>query len=447
MGTTREQQKLGIVFFPAFDWAISPTHPERQERLLYTQDQLVEEGLFDIDGIVEYRPSLAIHADVERTHFCLPSAAHVCTPSHLAAAGGALRAAQGVMTGEAKRAFALVRPPGHHAMRITHGNRGFCNINMEAVMLDFIRATFPHENRPLRVAVVDTDCHHGDGSQDIFWNDPDTLFISLHQDGRTLYPGTGFLHECGGPGARGKTVNIPLPPRTGDAGYLYAIENAVLPILDAFQPDIIINSAGQDNHFTDPLADMLLTAQGYARLTKALQPHIAVLEGGYSIRDALPYVNLALCLALADLPFDHVREPAQKLSRNKAFMAELEKASVHVSDDVKTLCDAARDVFFHPHTQEAAAKRHAHATREGDWWIEERHIYYDTDMLTDRQRKTTKLCEHCPGLSITHSAPSRGQQWTCVLVPRTACAHCLRLAEDMSAEKHHATPVRFLREV
>ncbi len=430
MKKPQPQQALGIVFFPAFDWAISPTHPERQERLLYTQDQIVEEGLFDIDGIAEYRPTLATHKDVERTHFCLPSAEHVCTPSHLASAGGALRAARTVMTGETRRAFALVRPPGHHAMRITHGNRGFCNINIEAIMLDHIRATFPHPERPLRIAVVDTDCHHGDGSQDIFWNDPDTLFISLHQDGRTLYPGTGFLHECGGPGARGKTVNIPLPPRTGDAGYLYAIEHAVLPILDAFQPDIIVNSAGQDNHFTDPLADMLLTAQGYARLTQALKPHIAVLEGGYSIRDALPYVNLALCLALADMPFDHVREPIQNMSYTKSFMAELEKAGTHVSDDVKRLCDAAREVFFHPPQQEAHPQRQA--TQDGDWWIEQRHIYYDTDMLTDRQQVATRLCEHCPGVSITHSHPSRGSKSTCVHLPRTRCEQCRRLADDIS---------------
>ena len=82
-------------------------------------------------------------------------------------------------------------------MRVTHGNRGFCNVNMEAVMIENLRRRFG----PLRVAIVDTDCHHGDGTQDIYWNDPDTLFISLHQDGRTLYPGTGFVPECGGPGA------------------------------------------------------------------------------------------------------------------------------------------------------------------------------------------------------------------------------------------------------
>ena len=159
-------------------------------------------------------------------------------------------------------------------------------------MRDYIRDYYPHrDGRPLRIAIVVTDVHHGDGTQDVFWNDPHTLFISLHQDGRTLYPGTGILHECGGPGALGRTINIPLPPETCDAGYLYAVEHAVLPILEDFKPDFIINSAGQDNHFTDPLANMKLSAQGYAALTRLLNSHVAVLEGGYAIRGGLHYLE------------------------------------------------------------------------------------------------------------------------------------------------------------
>ena len=309
----RARNRLGVVFFPAFDWAISATHPEREERLLYTRDQLAEEGLFDISGITEYRPELATDAQVERVHFCLPSTGAVVTDSHRASAGGAITAARLVMEKKEDKAFALVRPPGHHAMRVTHGNRGFCNINNEAVMVEYIRDHYPHPTgRPLRIAIVDTDVHHGDGSQDIFWNDPHTLFISLHQDGRTLYPGTGFPQECGGPGALGRTINIPLPPETSDEGYLYAIEHAVLPMLADFKPDLVINSAGQDNHFTDPLANMKLSAQGYAALNRALDPDIAVLEGGYAIRGALPYVNLGICLALAGLDAGDIRPPLRR---------------------------------------------------------------------------------------------------------------------------------------
>ena len=404
-------RRLGVVFFPAFDWAISATHPEREERLLYTRDQLLEEGLFDIPGITEYRPSFATPAQLERTHFCLPSVGAVSTDSHLASAGGAIRAARLVLEGREQRAFALVRPPGHHAMRVVHGNRGFCNINNEAVMVEYIRDHYPSsEGRPLRIAIVDTDVHHGDGSQDIFWNDPHTLFISLHQDGRTLYPGTGFPQECGGPGALGRTINIPLPPETSDEGYLYAIEHAVLPILEDFKPDLIINSAGQDNHFTDPLANMKLSAQGYAALNAALNPHIAVLEGGYSIRGALPYVNLGICLALAGLSAEDIREPG--------WTPESTRQRPEVGQYIARLCGQIRDVYFHP------PKEPAEGREENGWWVRSKHVFYDTDMLREGQTEGWRICADCSGLGRIETASERVPLSLCLLVPRHACPRC-----------------------
>lgn len=161
----------------------------------------------------------------------------------------------------------------------------------------------------LKVAIIDTDCHHGDGTEDIYWNDKNTLFISIHQDGRTLYPGTGFIGDLGGPSAFGYNINIPLPPQTGDEGILYILEKNIMPILEDFKPDIIVNSAGQDSHFTDPLTNMNFTAKGYARLNEILNPHISVLEGGYSIEGALPYINLGIILAMAGIDYSHVIEP------------------------------------------------------------------------------------------------------------------------------------------
>ena len=201
-------RRTGLVFFPAFDWAISPSHPEREERLLYTRDQVLEEGLLDIDGIVEYRVRPATYEDLRRVHFCVPDEATVTTESHLISAGGCLVAADAVLNGEVESAFALVRPPGHHARRVVHGNRGFCNINNEAVMMEYIREKYGIK----KIAVVDTDCHHGDGTQDIYWHDPNTLFISIHQDGRTLYPGSGFPDEAGGPNASGVYCKHPVAP-------------------------------------------------------------------------------------------------------------------------------------------------------------------------------------------------------------------------------------------
>ena len=301
----KASRKIGLVFFPAFDWAISPTHPEREERLLYTQDQVMEEGLLDVDGIIEYRVRPATAADIQRVHFCVPDEQAVTTESHFISAGGCLVAADAVLRGEVESAFALVRPPGHHAMRVVHGNRGFCNINIEAIMIEYLRDRYGIR----KVAIVDTDCHHGDGTQDIYWHDPDTLFISIHQDGRTLYPGSGFPHEAGGPNAQGATVNIPLPPKTGEEGFLYTLEELVMPLLERFEPELVINSAGQDNHFNDPITNMNFSARGYAQLNARLRPDLAVLEGGYAVEDALPYVNLGIIMAMAGLDTSCVKEP------------------------------------------------------------------------------------------------------------------------------------------
>lgn len=427
MTNFKASRRLGVIFFPAFDWAISPTHPEREERLLYTRDQLLEEGLFDIPGITEHRLDMAAYRQLERAHFCLPSVRAVCTDSHLASAGGAITAARLVMEKKEDKAFALVRPPGHHAMRVVHGNRGFCNINNEAVMVEYIRDHYPHpDGRPLRIAIVDTDVHHGDGTQDIFWNDPYTLFISLHQDGRTLYPGTGFLTECGGPAALGRTVNIPLPPETADSGYLYAIRHAVLPILEEFKPDLIINSAGQDNHFTDPLANMKLSAQGYAALNAALNPDIAVLEGGYAIRGALPYVNMGICLALAGLPADDIREPQ--------WTPQSERQSARVTDYIAGLCEAVVNGYRNPPScpDEGAEERRA----DGVWWSRSKHIFYDTDMLREQQRESWRICPHCTGLGRFETSSERVRRSLCLLLPRQACEHCRRVAENEADAAH-----------
>lgn len=403
------KHSLGVIFFPAFDWSISPTHPEREERLLYTQDQLKEEGLFDIEGVDEHKPGVASREDVERIHFCFPEVEAVATRSHLVAAGGCITAADLVMSGRHKKAFALVRPPGHHAMKVVHGSRGFCNINMEAVMIEHLR----EKHGKKRIAVVDTDCHHGDGTQDIYWHDPDVLFISLHQDGRTLYPGTGFPKECGGPKALGRTINIPLPPGTGDEGYLLAMERVVMPILRDFKPDVIINSAGQDNHFTDPITNMNLTAQGYAQLTDLLQADIAVLEGGYSIQGALPYVNLGICLSMAGLDHSGVREPD--------FDAVKHAQRPEIQDYLAKLCDALPELYFNP---PPASQACTDGQFEGDRFVRLKNIYYDTDNISEAQTEELHLCNSCRGILKVVSRTTKHPPCLGVEIPIDACPSC-----------------------
>ncbi|MEX1330378.1 MAG: histone deacetylase [Desulfobacterales bacterium] len=400
------KHKTGLVFFPAFDWAISPTHPEREERLLYTQDQVFEEGLFDIDGVTELKPDPVTVKDIQRVHFCIPDVWSVATESHFISAGGAKTIGMAVLSGQIDRGFALVRPPGHHAMRMVHGARGFCNINIEAVMIEYLRQAYDID----RVAIVDTDCHHGDGTQDIYWHDPDTLFISIHQDGRTLYPGTGFPDELGGINAAGRTLNIPLPPRTSEEGFLAAVNNIVMPILKDFKPDLIINSAGQDNHYSDPITNMNFSAQGYADLTAILAPDIAVLEGGYSIEGALPYVNVGIILAMAGVDYNKVKEPnynAESIRQTQSVTEAIEK----IGDMTLTIWQQ-RDNIKDELMEKPAPH---HRTRS---------LYYDTDGIQESQSEEIQICPDCAGALRIESSSSRGRSILAVHIPRKACSKC-----------------------
>lgn len=409
----RAKKRLGLVFFPAFDWAIDPMHPEREERLLYTQDQVFEEGIFDIEGIVEYRPGIAQEKQIKRVHICVPDVQSKATESHLISAGGAITAADAWANKEVDKAFALVRPPGHHARRIVHGARGFCNINIEAVMIEHLRKRWGMK----RIAVVDTDCHHGDGTQDIYFNDPDVLFISLHQDGRTLYPGTGFTDELGGPNAIGYTLNLPLPPGTSDEGFLYALDNLVMPVLSEFKPDCIINSAGQDNHYSDPITNMNFSAGGYAELSHRLNADIAVLEGGYSIEDALPYVNTGIILAMAGLDYSGVREPDYSQAKLKQ--------SAKTNEYIKSLCQHMYDVW--KNRQILRAK----AVKGMDYVRQSRQVYYDTDGIMENQVETTRVCDECSGLSVIESRADNGGQVKAIFVPHGACPKCEQEGYDI----------------
>jgi len=197
----------------------------------------------------------------------------------LRAAGAVVAAVDGIVAGRYDRAFCAVRPPGHHA---TRGEAmGFCFFNNVAV-----GAAHALAHGVERVAIVDFDVHHGNGSQDIFWDEPHVLYASTHQ--WPLYPGTGAARETGA----GNIVNAPLPPGSGSAEFRAAVEHNVLPALRAFAPQLVLISAGFDAHALDPLADLNLRADDYAWITHQLVDvarHSAAgrvassLEGGYSL--------------------------------------------------------------------------------------------------------------------------------------------------------------------
>jgi acetoin utilization deacetylase AcuC-like enzyme len=410
-----KSEKTGLIFFPAFDWAISPTHPEREERLLYTRDQIFEEGLMDLPEIAEYKPRLAEYKDIARVHFCVPDIKTQATIPHLIASGSCLVLADALMKGEVKNAFALVRPPGHHAMTVAHGNRGFCNINNEAILVEYLRKKYGIR----RIAIVDTDVHHGDGTQEIFYNDPDVLFISFHQDGRTLYPGSGFMNELGGPKALGRTINIPLPPATPDEGILYVLESLVLPILEDFKPELVLNSAGQDNHYTDPLANMRFSAQGYAKLNEKLAPDMAVLEGGYAIQTALPYVNMGIILAMAGLDYSCVKEPDFKPGMFIQSAKDKQTLEEIVATQIKNWENRDKLVA-------------AEVAKHGDFYRRKKQIFYDTDMIQEFQEETIRMCPDCQGYITIDSRAHKSHDTRIfgVSVPIYACDKCQAEARE-----------------
>ncbi|MEZ4523956.1 MAG: class II histone deacetylase [Thermomicrobiales bacterium] len=234
------------------------------------------------------------------------------------AAGGALTAVDAVNGAGLRRVFALVRPPGHHA--VANLGMGFCIFNN--VALAALHAREVHGLN--RIVIVDWDVHHGNGTQDAFYDDDSVLFFSIHQD--RLFPSTsGWLEQDGHGDGKGYTINIPLPPGSGDAAYLTAFDEIILPIIDDFVPELILVSAGQDASIMDQLGRMCVTTEGYRRLAALMvnravrhaEGRLVVLqEGGYSETYA-PYATLAIIEAMASFnptlqePLTHDRIVAQ----------------------------------------------------------------------------------------------------------------------------------------
>ena len=280
------------------DHVTPPGHPERVDRLRAVTAALEnapldrrEAPLADDADILRCHPrdylDRVTAAIPENGWTQLDADTHL-SPGSLAAArraaGGNAAAVDAVLAGEARNAFVACRPPGHHAERATA--MGFCLFGNVAIAA---KRALDHHNLS-RVAIVDLDVHHGNGTQDLMWDEPRVLFASTHQ--MPLYPGSGATHETG---AHGQVLNVPLAPMTGSAAMRRAYEDVILPALEEAEPELLLISAGFDAHARDPLANLNWTEDDFAWVTRRLcdlaARHcdgrvVSTLEGGYDL-DAL----------------------------------------------------------------------------------------------------------------------------------------------------------------
>jgi len=278
----------------------SSAHVERPERLRAIEAALSASPLKAQLSFLDARP--ATDAEIERVHppgyarglddFCLNGGGWIDSDTLLSpqssrvarlASGGACRAVEAVVGEGVPWVFSVCRPPGHHATPNT--SMGFCLINNAAVAARHAQAALGLK----RVLIVDWDVHHGNGTQDVFFDDPSVLYFSVHQS--PLYPGTGRVRERG---ASGTTLNVPLPAGMGDGEYAFVFDDVLRPAVREFAPELIIVSAGFDAHERDPLGGMRVSTEGFARLaeqvrvmseeTPAKGRLVAVLEGGYDLQ-------------------------------------------------------------------------------------------------------------------------------------------------------------------
>jgi acetoin utilization deacetylase AcuC-like enzyme len=297
------------------------SHPERPERIRVLLELA---GGLSRQKFQLLPPKAASRADVEHTHgadhvrlvestsgvnrYALDGDTITCRDSFgvgLLAVGGFLNLLDSIAAKESRNGFALVRPPGHHALR----NRamGFCLFNTMAIGAEYLKRTYGVK----KILIMDWDVHHGNGTQDAFYDDPSVLFISTHQF--PFYPGSGAVNEVGVNDGEGYTINVPLPAGCADGEYLQVFEEIVAPATERFEPEWILVSAGFDPHRRDPLGGMGVTEAGFSAMAQKLlvlaerfaDGRIAfLLEGGYDLAGLRDSVAAVLD-AMQDTRDDH----------------------------------------------------------------------------------------------------------------------------------------------
>jgi acetoin utilization deacetylase AcuC-like enzyme len=326
-----------------------PQHPEHAGRLRAIEARFAETGIQERLHCLTPDPAtddqiLTIHTQAylqtlvdieqEKRPILYGGDTYILPESLFAArlsAGAAIQAVEAVLRGDADNALVAMRPPGHHAL--PHRAMGFCLLANVSLAARHAQAAFDVE----RIMIVDYDVHHGNGTQDIFYDDPYVLFFSTHQS--PFYPGTGLIHETGSGRARGTTVNVPLRAGYGDDALARIYEEVLWPAAMGFVPEIILVSAGFDTHWNDPLAGLTLTLTGIDHLTRELITMantfcggriVFILEGGYNL-DVVSHGMLNVAFALTGdgrisdpLPLaEKIRTMQEKLPAIDGLLAQL----------------------------------------------------------------------------------------------------------------------------
>jgi acetoin utilization deacetylase AcuC-like enzyme len=310
--------KVGLIYDPIYLTHDTGNHPENAGRLKAIISHLEQTGLMEKLTPLQPRPAsgnelLLVHSEehisrirhqVEAGGSFLDMDTPISSGSYQAAlhaAGGVLSATQAVMNKEVASAFALVRPPGHHASR--EQARGFCLFNNVAIAARYVLT----ECGLNRIAIIDFDVHHGNGTQEIFYGEPRVLYLSTHQ--YPFYPGSGHIAETGCGKAAGSKVNMPLPAGCGDAEYRQVFREVVVPLVGHFNPELILVSAGYDAHWADGLAMMQMTVSGLAEITRDIKRLaddlcpgrlVFTLEGGYELKALAASVHASLDILLGN---------------------------------------------------------------------------------------------------------------------------------------------------
>jgi acetoin utilization protein AcuC len=323
--------KVAIVYHDKYSQLdLGAGHPFRGDRFVNAMHFFKEKGLLKLPNVILQEPQPATKQDLLRVH----SSTYVDLITHLAEEnmpydietpvslqiyeaamliiGGAITAGEAIYKGTVNRAIAL--GGGYHHAGKDYGG-GFCLFNDIAILTEFLREKY-HVQRVLN---LDYDVHYGNGTSDIFYSDPSFLYVSIHQDPRTIYPRTGFIDQIGSGPGEGFNVNVPLPPGTSDQTYLYAVNEIFTPLAEEFGPDIILANGGSDAHFADTLGRLQLTSQGFFQLSRMIAKVsdrvcngklILMVGSGYN-PVVLPICWYALATGVVDLKTMDVREPTE----------------------------------------------------------------------------------------------------------------------------------------